>query len=307
MSVLDAKHFQNEVAAYKWVEARVWPNGPVCPHCAETKRVSKMKGKSTRQGCYKCYACRKPFTVKIGTIFEASHIKMHIWLQGMFLMCSSKKGISSNQLARTLDITLKSAWFMSHRIRLAMKTNHVGPMGGSGEIIEVDETYFGDKDTVTERSKTGHAKKLSEKRTVLSLVERGGQMRSFHVERGKKFAVAQVVSDNISREARLFTDESRLYDTIGKEFATHETVRHRSGEYARGIVNTNSVEGAFGLFKRGMKGIYQHCSEKHLHRYLSEFDFRYNARIALGFDDVTRTEMAVAGIIGKRLTYTTSA
>lgn len=305
-SVLDAPHFRTESAAYKWVESHVWPKGTVCPHCGGMDRIGKMKGKSTRMGAYKCYACRKPFTVKVGTIFEDSKIPMHIWLQGIFLMCSSKKGISSNQLHRTLGITLKSAWFMSHRIREAMRSGNLAPMGGSGKVIEADETYYGDKDTVTKRTKHGKAA-LSSKRTILSLVERGGQIRSFHVERGKRMEVAKVVAENISRESRLMTDESPLYTSVGREFASHETVKHRAGEYVRGDVYTNTVEGVFGIFKRGMKGVYQHCSEKHLHRYLSEFDFRYNNRKALGIDDQTRTQQAVIGVVGKRLTYQTTS
>ena len=305
MSTLNAKHFHNEAAAYKWVEARVWPEGPVCPHCGGVERISKMKGESTRLGCYKCYQCRKPFTVKVGTIFESSHVALHIWLQAMFLMCSSKKGISSNQLHRVLGVTLKTAWFMSHRIREAMRTGGLAPMGGAGGIVEADETYFGNKDTVTKRTKRGKPSHGS-KRVVVALVERGSQVRSFHVQHARKYAVAEIVAENVSREAELFTDESPLYKAVGQRFASHDKVHHTAGEYVRGIVHTNTIEGVFSIFKRGMKGVYQHCSEKHLHRYLAEFDFRYNNRVGLGVDDVTRTERAVIGIIGKRLTYQTA-
>ncbi|MEJ0063838.1 MAG: IS1595 family transposase [Alphaproteobacteria bacterium] len=306
MSVLNEKHFHDEEAAYAWVEARVWPNGVICPHCGGVERISKMQGKSTRIGCYKCYQCRKPFTVKVGTIFESSHIKMHIWLQAIFLMCSSKKGISSNQLHRTLGITLKSAWFLSHRIREAMKINGLPPMGGGGEVVEADETYYGDKDTVTKRTRLGKAA-LSSKRTIISLVERNGPARSFHVPMNRKVFVEPILAANIDRKAKLYTDESNLYTGIGKQFAAHGTVAHKAGEYVRGNIHSNTVEGYFSIFKRGMRGIYQHCSEKHLHRYLAEFDFRYSARKGLGYDDVTRTENAVKGVMGKRLTYRTTA
>ena len=305
MSVLSAPHLHDEEAAYAWVEARIWPRGPVCPHCGSVERISKMQGKSTRIGAYKCYACRQPFTVKIGTIFEASHVRMHVWLQAIFLLSSSKKGMSSNQLHRTLDVTLKTAWFMSHRIREAMRDGVLAPMGGAGGIVEADETYYGDKDVITTRTKKGKAGHAS-KRAIVSLVERGGSVRSFHPARATEAAVTKIVEENVSREARLFTDESRLYGDASKKVAEHETVKHSEGEYVRGEVHINSAEGYFGIFKRGMRGIYQHCSEKHLHRYLAEFDFRYNNRIRLGADDAVRADRALAGIVGKRLTYRTA-
>ena len=304
-SVLSDKHFHDEAAAYRFVEKRVWPDGPVCPHCGGVERINKMKGSSTRIGAYKCYQCRKPFTVKVGTVFEASHVGLHLWLQAIFLMASSKKGISSNQLHRTLGVTLKTAWFMSHRIREAMRDGTLSPLGGEGKIVEADETYFGDKATVTHRTrrgKSGHASK----RSVLSLVERGGRVRSFHIEHASRQNVHELVCANIARETRVHTDESRLYSNVRVDFAAHETVRHSAGEYVRGDVHTNTVEGVFSIFKRGMKGIYQHCAGKHLHRYLAEFDFRYNARIGLGVNDEARADRALKGIVGKRLTYRTT-
>jgi hypothetical protein len=238
---------------------------------------------------------------------------MNLWLQAMYLLCSSKKGISSNQLSRTLGVTLKTAWFMSHRIREAMRTVGLGPLGGEGEIVEADETYFGQQEErrpspqrkgrpYTKGGKSGP----SGKRAVVSLVERGGAVRSFNPAYADGESVNKIVRDNIARESRLHTDESRLYMGVGKEFAAHETVTHSHDEYVRGDVHTNSVEGYFSIFKRGMKGVYQHCKEKHLHRYLAEFDFRYNNRIRLGVDDVERTARAIQGIVGKRLTYATS-
>jgi transposase-like protein len=303
-SVLSEPHFHNEEAAYAFVEARVWPEGAVCPHCGGFERIGKMGGKSTRVGTYKCYQCRKPFTVKVGTVFEASHVPMHLWLQAMFLLSSSKKGISANQLHRTLGVTLKTAWFMSHRIREAMRIVGFAPMGAAGAIVEADETYFGDKEVVTKRTKKGKSG-LSGKRAVVALVERGGRARAFYVECADKVTVTGIVCENIAREARLMTDESKLYGAARSHVATHDSVRHASGEYARGDVNTNTVEGYFSIFKRGMKSIYQHCSEKNLHRYLSEYDFRYNNRVALGVNDIARTEVAIRGIVGKRLTYRT--
>jgi transposase-like protein len=306
MSKLSAPHFHDEAEAYTWVEARVWPNGPVCPHCKSRERISKMNGKSTRIGAYKCYACRKPFTVKVGTIFESSHLAMHLWLQAIYLLCASKKGISSNQLSRTLGITLKSAWFLSHRIREAMRSGDLlPPMGGNGNAVEADETYYGAKDHITTRTKYGKPG-LASKRAIVSLVERGGAVRSFYVERATKAEVTGIVGANVAKEATLYTDESRLYGDAVALVGAHEAVNHSSGEYARGEVNTNSVEGYFSIFKRGMRGVYQWCAERHLHRYLAEYDFRYTHRIKTGYDDIQRANRVLAGVTGKRLTYRTT-
>jgi transposase-like protein len=310
-SVLSAKHFHDETAAYEFVEARVWPNGPICPHCGGVERISKMGGKSTRIGTYKCYQCRKPFTVKIGTIFESSHIALHIWLQAIFLLAASKKGISSNQLHRTLGVTLKTAWFLSHRIREAMRSGGLDPLGGAGKIVEADETYFGHRENFMPGSQRGDRpykkRKMASKRAVVALVERGGDARMFHVDRATKATVTKIVTDNVDRETYLHTDESRLYGDADQLFAEHRTVKHSVAEYVRDTVHTNTVESVFSVFKRGMVGVYQHCSEKHLHRYLAEFDFRYNARQALGVNDAARAERALKGIVGKRLTYRTTA
>ncbi len=297
-SALSAPHFHDEAAAYAFVEARVWPDGPVCPHCGGVERISKMGGKSTRIGAYKCYQCRKPFTVKIGTIFEASHVALHLWLQAMYLMCASKKGISSNQLHRTLGVTLKTAWFMSHRIREAMRSGDFAPFGSGGTPVEVDEAYIGRRKGMPVKSGGSH------KMQVVSLVDRAtGAVRSVHTARMEPGEVVAIVRANVAKEARLMTDEARMYRTVGKDFASHETVFHGINEYARGDVTTNTVEGFFSIFKRGMRGIYQHCSEKHLHRYLAEYDFRYSNRAALGQNDSARTVTALLGVAGKRLTY----
>lgn len=299
-SVISQAYFHNEAAAYKFVEAKVWPNGPVCPHCGGVERIAPMKGKSTRIGLYKCYQCRKPFTVKIGTIFESSHIPLRFWLQAIFLMTSSKKGISANQLHRTFGITLKSAWFMCHRIREAMKPDgSLGPLGGAGKIVEADETFIGNKKGFKVRAGVTHKFK------VLSLLERGGSVRSVRIPNLNRGTIEKVVRENVALESRMMTDTAAYYRQPLAGFASHETVNHFQEEYVRGEVYTNTLEGYFSLFKRGMKGVYQHCREKHLHRYLAEFDFRYNNRVALGVNDEARAARAVAGIVGKRLTYRT--
>ncbi|MBX3455869.1 IS1595 family transposase [Ferrovibrio sp.] len=310
-SILDSKLFHDEAAAYRFVEAKVWPNGPVCPHCkADKDKVGALKGNSTRHGVYKCYGCRKPFTVKVGTIFEASHVKMNLWLQAIYLMCSSKKGISSNQLHRTLGVTLKTAWFMSHRIREAMKvdTASEGPLGGEGQTVEADETFWGPGRAIFETGKGWVGERgTGGKMKVLTVVERKGRARSLVAKSLPAKKAQEFIGQNVDAESRLVSDEAPMYPRIGKGFAGHETVNHSQLEYARGDVTTNTVEGFFSVFKRGMRGTYQHCGEQHLQRYLAEFDFRYSNRKSLGVDDVLRTEAAVKGVVGKRLTYRTTS
>jgi transposase-like protein len=301
-SVLSSPHFHNEEKAFAYVEARVWPEGPVCPHCGGFERIGLMGGKSTRTGLYKCYQCRKPFTVRIGTIFESSKVPLHVWLQAMYLIAGSKKGISSNQLARTLGLTVKTAWFLSHRIREAMREGGLAPFGADGGAVEVDETYIGRKaGTPLPKGGWGH------KMTVLGLIDRNtGRSRLFHVDKGGA-QIQSIVLGNLSREARLMTDEHTMYKKIGREFAEHSAVHHYNKEYVRGDVTTNTIEGAFSIFKRGMRGVYQHCAEKHLHRYLAEFEFRYSHREVTGSNDADRADAMLRGIIGKRLTYQTTA
>lgn len=306
MSILSAPHFHDEAAAYEFVEARVWPEGRICPHCGTVGHSGALGGKSTRIGVYKCYDCRKPFTVKVGTIFEASHVKLHLWLQAMHLMCASKKGISSNQLHRVLGVTLKTAWFMSHRIREAMKDTDPTPMGGSGKVVEADETYQGpNKHTFVSGQGWEKQRSGSGMRKVVTLVERGGRARSIKAEDLKVATIRNIVAKNVDPQTVLSTDEARHYRYIARDYAGHLTVNHGKEEYVRGDATTNTVEGFFGIFKRGMRGIYQHCGEQHLQRYLTEFDFRYSNRVALGVNDVARTIRAVRGIVGKRLTYRT--
>ena len=310
MSVLNAPHFHDEAAAFAKLETVLWPEGPVCPHCGGKDRIYVLKDVRSkpskvhpegvvRHGLKKCGHCRKQFTVRVGTVFESSHLPLHKWFQAVHLLCSSKKGISSHQLHRVLEITYEAAWFMSHRIREAMRTGDLAPMGGAGGsgVVEADETFIGNKKGAPKRRGTGH------KHAVLSLVERGGKVRSVHVDDVKASTLLPIVNENIAKEARVMTDAATTYYNKLNDFASHEAVNHAASEYVRGDVHTNTVEGYFSIFKRGMKGVYQHCSEKHLHRYLAEFDFRYNNRSALGVEDVQRTTEALLGIVGKRLTY----
>jgi transposase-like protein len=302
-SVLDEPRFRNEEAAYAFVESIIWKKGRVCPHCGVVEKSAALKGKSTRIGTYKCYACRKPFTVKVGTIFEKSHVPMRIWLQAMHLLCSSKKGFSANQFCRVLGVDFKTGWFMGHRIREAMRQGGLAPTGGAGSFVEADETFIGTREGAKKKQGPFH------KNAVLTLVERGGKTRSFHIERAIAAEIAPIVMKNIDRETHLMTDEAGQYNRVGKHFAKHSSVDHSREEYAytdriTGITaSVNAAENFFSIFKRGMKGIYQHCDEKHLHRYLAEFDFRYSNRSALGIEDQERTELALAGVVGKRLTY----
>ena len=297
-SVLSSPHFHNEEKAFAYVEARIWPEGPVCPHCGGVEKLGRLKGKTTRPGLWKCYQCRKPFTVRMGTIFESSHVPLRIWLQAMYLIAGSKKGISSNQLHRTLGVTLKTAWFLSHRIREAMREGGLAPFGQGGGAVEVDETFIGRKKGMPIAGAYHH------KMAVLGLVDRdSGRARFFHVEKAAGSLIQPIVLANLSREARLMTDEATMYRRIGREFAEHSAVHHYNKEYVRGDITTNSIEGAFSIFKRGMRGVYQHCAEKHLHRYLAEFEFRYSYRVATGCNDEDRAARMLRGIVGKRLTY----
>jgi transposase-like protein len=304
-SALNAPHFQTEAAAFDHVEALLWPNGPVCPHCrnADQAKIGRLQGKTTRLGLRKCYACKKPFTVRMGTIFEDSHLPLHLWLQIIHLMCASKKGISTRQVQRMLECSMKTAWFLTHRIREAMKESRgifTPPLGGAGKTVEADETYVGRK------AGTKAFLPVSEKQPVVALVERDGKVRSFHFPTIRANTLRSTMARNISLESRLMTDESRMYTYIRHNFASHGTINHTERKYVEGDVHTNTVEGYFSILKRGIYGIYQHVSEAHLKRYLSEFDFRYNNRIALGVNDTERAANALKGAKGKRLTYETT-
>lgn len=311
MSILSQPQFHNEKAAFAFLESVIWPDGvPVCPHCGVVGQAKRMKGKATRLGLFKCYACREQFRVTVGTVFEHLRLPLHKALQAAYLICSSKKGISAHQLHRTLGITYKSAWFLAHRIREAMKDSHSGPLGGEGKTVEADETYIGNakgskvRDVLLPDGK-GWAKRGGgqEKYKVVSLVERGGSIRSVKVDYLTANAVREILVRNVSRKSALMTDQSNVYKGVGRGFASHDTVNHSIYEWARGSASTNTIEGAFSIFKRGMRGIYQHCSEAHLQRYLYEFDFRYNNRTAVGVEDQERTGKALRAIVGKRLKY----
>ena len=303
------KIYTDENAAREHLESLNWPDGPICPHCGVVNEATKLAGKSTRPGVYKCRPCRKPFSVTVGTVFERSKIALNTWVHAVDIYTASKKGFSAHQLHRTLGVTYKTAWFMAHRIREAM-TEPKGPsnpMGGAGKIVEADETYFGkkaDKPKVKTNGQPFLKKgRAAHKIAIVSLVERGGTVRSFKVERADADTVRTILFTNVKRNTDLHTDESALYTYTGKAYASHKTVNHSSKEYVRGTVHTNTIEGFFSIFKRGMKGVYQHCGEQHLHRYLAEFDFRYNNRTALGINDTMRSEEALKGIVGKRLMY----
>jgi transposase-like protein len=300
--------FTDETAAREALELFVWPNGTVCPHCGnvDQSKLAKAQGKKVRPGLWYCSACNDQFTATVGTVFERSKIPLTKWWLAMHLIGSSKKGVSSHQIHRSLGVTYKTAWFMMHRIREAMRVSGLTPMGGNGGVVEIDETASG---RVEGAPKKGPALRGRSgfRNTVLTLVERGGSARSFHVSGTSIADLKPIIQANVAREASVMTDEWTSYREIGRDFASHDTVNHSHDEYVRRetdkLVTTNTVEGYYSIFKRGMKGVYQHCKEKHLHRYLAEFDFRYSNRSALGVEDAERVSRIAAGITGKRLTY----
>ena len=309
MSVLSQPQFHCEEAAFGWLESKLWPQGPVCAHCGGMGRITKVKAnveKRIRLGLYRCGDCKKQFTVKVGTVFEHARIPLNKMLQAVHLMCSSKKGISAHQLHRILEIQYRSAWFLAHRIREAMRDGALAPFGGNGGIVEVDETFIGtDRDLKPKGEKKGRG--YHHKHKVLSLVDRDtGQKRSMVVDDLSAKTLVPILRENIDRETRVMTDEAAWYGKLSADFADHGFTRHGQGEYVDLVdrtIHTNTIEGAFSVFKRGMKGVYQHCGKQHLHRYLAEFDFRYNNRVKLGCGDVERADRALRGIVGKRLTY----
>jgi transposase-like protein len=302
-AILQNPIFTDNDKAREWLEGRVWVNGRPCPHCGTINRSTLLKGKSHRPGVYQCLDCREQFTVTVGTVFERSKIPLSKWLAALFLMVASKKGVSAHQVHRMLGVSYKSTWFMMHRLREAMRQGELAPMGGAGSIVEIDETYIGRKDGFEVKQGAWH------KNTILTLVERDGRARSFHVDNATKENIVPIIRENIDRESHVMTDEASRYSKIGSEFAKHDVVDHSRKEYGYtdretgAKVNTNTIEGYYSIFKRGMKGVYQHCGEKHLHRYLAEFDFRYSNRVKLGVSDAARAAKVVQGAKGKRLMY----
>lgn len=293
--------YLDQTAARKHLEKLQWPDGPICPHCKAVDKATELQGQSTRPGVYKCRECAKPFSVTVGTVFEGSKIPLHTWLYATHLLTASKKGMSAHQLHRTLKVTYKTAWFMAHRIRKAMEDDKPAPMGGEGESVQADETYYGN---TSKRSKT-YRKGLKHKNQVVALVEpRTGKVRAFHVETATGDSVRHILFTNVRRNSTLVTDESNLYRFTGEQYAKHETVIHSGREYVnKDGFTTNNVENFFGIFKKGMSGVYHFCGEQHLQRYLAEFSFRYSNRAALGVTDEMRADLALKGIVGKRLTY----
>lgn len=301
---LTQPQFQDPEKAREYLEAQVWPEGPVCPHCGSISHDHyRLKGKAQRPGLWKCKDCREQFTVTVGSVFERSKIPLNKWLMAVHLLCSSKKGMSSHQLHRTIGVTYKTAWFMTHRIREAFKSPALTPMGGSGKIVEADETYYGA--IKGRKARAGWDHKLK----IVALVERNGESRAYHVADVTVNNLKQVLTGQIDKDTHLMTDGAYFYKTIGPQFREHEAVNHGQGEYARkskvkGVVaHTNTVESFFSLLKRGLYGSYHHVSEAHLQRYCTEFAFRWSFRTSCGYTDKDRADVALSRIKGKRLTY----
>jgi len=308
MSILSRPEFHDEAKAFEYLESIIWRHGRACVHCGGVDRITKVTAnpaKRIRLGLWRCGDCKKQFTVKVGTVFEHARLPLNKALQALYLMTSSKKGISAHQLHRTIDTTYRTAWFLAHRIREAMRDGSLAPFGGDGGIVEVDETFIGHDRTIKPKGdKKGRG--FHHKHKVLALVDRNsGRSRCMVVDSLRASDLTPILEENIEYEAHVMTDEAGQYKFLDRSFARHDFVSHSRGEYGRGEIHTNTVEGAFSIFKRGMRGIYQHCAKKHLHRYVAEFEFRYNNRVANGFDDRERSEQALLGIVGKRLTYRT--
>lgn len=304
-AILNDPIFRDEAKAREWLEARVWPEGPVCAHCGATSdQVTKLEGEKHRPGLYQCNQCREQFTVTVGTVFERSKLPLTKWLAALFLMTASKKGISAHQVHRMLGISYKSTWFMMHRLREAMRPAFPPVMGEGGGTVEMDTTYVGGREKnrhANKRQNLGHGPVGKE--PVISLVERDGSVHSHHVPNVTAKNVGAILEAQLHEDATLYTDDDRTFRTVKPRHRPHGVVKHSTGEYVRGDVHTNTIEGYFSILKRGITGTYHHVSQQHLKRYLAEFDFRYNERSKLGVDDEARAAKLAVGIKGKRLTY----
>jgi transposase-like protein len=301
MTALTDPMFHDDEAARAHFESILWPSGPVCPHCGAIDGLTRLQGKSHRPGLFQCNACKGHFTVTNGSIMERSHVSLSKWALAFHLMASSKKGMSAHQLHRMLKVNYRTAWFMEHRIRECMnRESSTTPMGGPGSIVEIDETFIGKKKGVAVKRGYAH------KHAVMTLIERrpeGGRSRSFHVSGTAAADLLPIIKAHVNSGSHIMTDEAGQYANIGKHFAGHDYTTHSAGEYVRGDIHTNTAEAFYSVFKRGMIGVYQHCGEQHLHRYVAEFDFRYNNRVRLGVDDAERTKRTIRGAAGKRLMY----
>ncbi len=296
--------FHDETKAREWLEARIWPDGPICPKCGVIGQATLMQGNSHRPGLYQCNACREPFTVTVGTLYERSHIPLHKWLAATHLMMASKKGMSALQIGRLLGLSKKTAWFVCHRIRESLRETNPDMLGGEGKTVEIDESFVGGLEKNKHRSKRKHqGTGGTGKEAVFALVERGGRVRSHHVPAVNAKTLRPILKAQLKGKTVVVTDEGSAMKLVGSEFENHESVNHSIGEYVRGDAHTNTIEGYFSIMKRGINGVYHHVSQQHLKRYLAEFDFRYNERSALGVNDAERMEKSVGGIVGKRLTY----
>ena len=298
--------FHDEAKAREWLEARIWANGRFCPHCGAVDQSTLMQGKSHRPGLYQCNVCREPFTVTVGTLYERSHVPLNKWLAATHLMMASKKGISAMQVHRMLGISYKTAWFLCHRIRESLRDSKLDtPLGGQNRVVEADETYVGGKETNKHKSKRQRGMQGGKgKEPVVALVERDGRVRSQHMPEVTSKNLRAALTAQVDKASYLMTDDAKVYMPIGRQFSGHGTVNHSIEEYVRGgFWHTNTVEGYFSILKRGITGTYHHVSQQHLKRYLAEFDYRYNERVALGVNDRDRMEKSIAGIVGKRLTY----